>query len=121
MKSANHIFCIKNKKLLKRIQQYNEFNKGIMQKWILYLWILKIVKHLTLTGYYSNLTHKIDLRQKDKYIAISNLSIYYTWKNIKKSNKNNKFKVSAPTWNGEFELPDGSNSISDIQDTILNF
>ena len=63
-----------------------------------------------------NLTDKIDLRRKDKYIALSNLSIYYTWKNIKKSCKNNKFKVSAPTWNEEFELPDRLYSISDIQD-----
>ena len=53
-----------------------------------------------------NLTDKIDLRRKDKYIALSNFSIYYTWKNIKKSYKNNKFKVSAPTWNEGFELPD---------------
>ena len=44
-----------------------------------------------------NLTEKIDLRRKDQYIALSNLSIYYTWKNIKKSYKNNKFKISAPT------------------------
>ena len=43
-----------------------------------------------------NLTEKIDLRRKDQYIALSNLSIYYTWKNIKKSYKNNKFKISAP-------------------------
>ena len=46
-----------------------------------------------------NLTHKIDLRKKDKYIALSNLSIYNTWKNIKKSYKDNKFKISAPKWN----------------------
>ena len=59
-----------------------------------------------------NLTGKIDLKRKDKFIALSNLSIYYTWKNIKKSNKNNKFKISVPTWNEEeFELPDGSYSI----------
>ena len=44
-----------------------------------------------------SLTEKIDLRRKDQYIALSNLSIYYTWKNIKKSYKNNKFKISAPT------------------------
>ena len=44
-----------------------------------------------------NLTDKIHIRRKDKYIALSNLSIYYTWKNIKKSNKNNTFKISAPT------------------------
>ena len=45
-----------------------------------------------------------------------NLSIYYTWKNIKSTCNNYKFKITAPTWNDEFELPDGSYSISDIQD-----
>ena len=63
-----------------------------------------------------NLTDKINLKRSNKYDAISNLSMYYTWKNIKMSYKNNKFKVSAPTWNKEFELPDGLYSISDIQD-----
>ena len=62
------------------------------------------------------LTNKQDLRIGEKTIALSNLSIYYTWKNIKSSYNNNKFKISAPTWNDEFELPDGSYSISDIQD-----
>ena len=47
---------------------------------------------------------------------MSNLSIYYTWKNIKNSYNNNKFKISTPTWNDKFELPDGSYSVSDIQD-----
>ena len=61
-------------------------------------------------------TDKIDLRRKDEYIALSNLSIYYIRTNIKKSYKNNKFKISVPTWNEEFKLPDGSYSISDIQD-----
>ena len=61
------------------------------------------------------LTNKLDLRLDNKVIAISNLSIYYTWKNIKGSCNNNKFKISAPTWNEEFKLPDGSYSISDIQ------
>ena len=45
-----------------------------------------------------------------------NLSIYYKWKNIKSSYNNNKFKISAPTWNDKFDLPDGSYSVSDIQD-----
>ena len=62
------------------------------------------------------LTDKLDLRRGQKTVALSNLSICYTWKNIKSSYNNNKFKVSAPTWSGEFELPDGSYSISDIQD-----
>ena len=65
-----------------------------------------------------NLTDKIVLKRKDKYIALSILSIYYTWKNKKKSYKNNNFKTSAPAWNEEFELPDGSYSMSDIQDCI---
>ena len=62
------------------------------------------------------LTNKLDLRIGEKAIALSNLSIYYTWKNIKSSYNNNKFKISAPTWNDEFELPDGLYSVSDIQD-----
>ena len=63
-----------------------------------------------------NLTDELDLRRKDKYIALSNLSIYYTRKNIKKSYQDNTFKISAPTWYEGFELPDGSYSISNIQD-----
>ena len=58
-----------------------------------------------------NLIDKINLRQKHKYIALSNLSIYYTWKKIKQSYKNNKFKISSLTQNEEFELLDGSYSI----------
>ena len=63
-----------------------------------------------------NLIDKINLSRSVKYVALSNLSIYYTWKNIKKSYKNNKFKILGPTWNEEFELPDGSYSASDIPD-----
>ena len=62
------------------------------------------------------LTDKLDPRRGQKTVALSNLIIYYTWKNIKSSYNNNKFKISAPTWSEEFELPDGSYSISDIQD-----
>ena len=62
------------------------------------------------------LTNKLDLRIGKKVIALSNLSIYYTWKNIKSSQNNNKFKISAPTWNDDFELPDGFYSVSDIHD-----
>ena len=63
-----------------------------------------------------NLADKINLKRTDKYVALSNLGIYYTWKNIKKSYKKNKFKISAPTWNEKFELPDDSYSVSDIPD-----
>ena len=62
------------------------------------------------------LINKLELRIGKRVIALSNLSIYYTWRNIKSSYNNNKFKISAPTWNDEFELPDRSYSVSDIQD-----
>ena len=62
------------------------------------------------------LADKLDLRRGKKSVDLSNLSICYTWKNIKSSYKNNKFKISAQTWSDEFDLPDGSYSISDIQD-----
>ena len=62
------------------------------------------------------LTDKLDLRRGEKSIALSNLSICYTRKNIKSSYNKNKFKISAPTWNNKFELSDGLYSVSDIQD-----
>ena len=62
-------------------------------------------------------TDKLNLKTpNNKNIGLVNLSIYYTWKNIKSEYNNNKFKISAPTWNDTFDLPDGSYSISDIQD-----
>ena len=61
-------------------------------------------------------TNKLDLKIGEKVIALLNLSIYYTRRNIKNSYNNNKFKISAPTRNDEFELPDGSYSVSEIQD-----
>ena len=63
-----------------------------------------------------DLTDKLNLKNPNKNMALANLSIYYTWKNIKSKYNNNKFKISAPTWNDTFDLPDGSYSISDIQD-----
>ena len=62
------------------------------------------------------LTDKLDLRKGGKSIVLSDLSIYFTWKNIKISYNNNKLKISAPTWNDKYESTDGSYSISDIQD-----
>ena len=62
------------------------------------------------------LPDKKNLKRSDNYGALSNLSIYYTWRNIKKWYKNHKFKTSAPTWNEESELPGGLYSVSDIQD-----
>ena len=57
------------------------------------------------------LTYKLDLRIGKNSIALSIFNFYYTWKNIKSSYNNNKFKVSAPTWNDKFELSDGSYSV----------
>ena len=64
-----------------------------------------------------NLTDKIDLRRDEKSIALSNRSILFTIHGKTKSSyNNNKFKISASTWNDKFELPGGSYSVSDIQD-----
>ena len=63
-----------------------------------------------------SLSDKINLKRNDKYVVLSNLSIYYIWKIIKNPYKNNWFRISAQTWNGEFELADGSYSVSDTQD-----
>ena len=62
--------------------------------------------------------YKLDLRNPNKNMALANLSIYYTWKNVKSTYNNNKFKISAPTWNETFYLPDGLYNITKIQDYI---
>ena len=61
-------------------------------------------------------TDKINLTNLNKNMALANLSIYYTWKNIKSEYNNNKLNISAPTWNDTFDLPDGFYSVADIQD-----
>ena len=62
-------------------------------------------------------TDKLNLKTpNNKNIGLVNLSVYYTWKNIKSEYNNSKFKISAPTWNDTFDLPDGSYSVCDIQD-----
>ena len=63
-----------------------------------------------------DLTDKLNLKDPKKDMALANLSIYFTWKNIKSEYNDNKFKISAPTWNDTFDLPDGSYSIANIQD-----
>ena len=63
-------------------------------------------------------TDKLDLR-RSKTIALANLSICYTWENITSKYNNNKFKISGPTWNETFDLPDGLYIIPDIQDYFL--
>ena len=65
-----------------------------------------------------DLIDKLDLKSPKKNMALANLSIYYTWKNVKSTYHNNKFKISAPTWNESFDLPEGSYNISEIQDYI---
>ena len=62
------------------------------------------------------LADKLNVKGTNENMALANLSIYYTWKNIRSAYNNNKFKIPAPTWNDEFDLPDRSYSISGIQD-----
>ena len=61
------------------------------------------------------LSDKIICKRSNKCVALSNLNIHYAWKNIKKSYENNKFKISLPSWNEEFELPDRSYFVSGIR------
>ena len=62
-----------------------------------------------------NFNDKLNLKNPNKNIALANLSIYYTWKNVKSDYNNNKFEISAPTWNDTFDVPDGSYSIAAFQ------
>ena len=71
---------------------------------------------MSLTNLFIKYTDKLNVKIPNKNITLVNLSIYYAWKSIKSEYKNNKFKISAPTWNDEFHLPDGSYSVSDMQD-----
>ena len=65
-----------------------------------------------------DLIDKLDLKNPNKNTTLGNLSIYYTWKNVKSTYNNNKFKISVSTWNETFDLPDGSYNIPEIQDYI---
>ena len=65
-----------------------------------------------------DLIDKLDLKNPNKNMGLGNLSIYYTWKNVKSTYNNNKFKISAPTWNKTFDLPDGWYNVSEIQNYI---
>ena len=60
-----------------------------------------------------SLADKLNLKDPSKKVALANLSIYYTWKKMKSAYSNNKFKISAATWNDEFDSPDGSYSVAD--------
>ena len=107
MKSGKYVFFVSIKTNHKRV--YNSIIKSIQQpikmnSKFMNTWKSKTSKLNVLT---LKLTNKLDLRIDEKVVALSNLSIYYTWRNIKSSCNNNKFRISAPTWNNEFELPDG--------------
>ena len=66
-------------------------------------------------GFMYQFTDKLNLKNPNENMSLANLSIYYTWTNIKSEYNNNKFKISAPTWNDTFDFPNGSYSVSDIQ------
>ena len=65
-----------------------------------------------------NLSQRLDIKSSNKNVAFQNLFIYYTWKNIRKQHKKKKLKIIAPTWINNFELPNHSYSVSDIEDYI---
>ena len=98
-----YILCIKQRKLLKTYTTTYEFNKIINRMNTKFI----NSENSTISDprrILINLSDKTNLKRSDKYVALSNLSIYYTQKNLKISYKNNKFKISAPTWNEKFEF-----------------
>ena len=97
------------------MQKYSEFNKVMKYKKDIIFMNSENSKISDPHRLLLNLSDKINLKRSDEYVALSSVNIYHTWKNIKKPYKNNK---STPAWNEEFELPDGSYSVSDIQDFL---
>ena len=95
LSGKSYILCIKNKKLLKKYKQYNEFNKGMKMNTKMNAVFMNLENSKTSDPHRLslNLRDNIDLRRKNKYIGLSNLSIYYISKNFKKSYKNNTFKI----------------------------
>ena len=95
LSGKSYILCIKNKKLTKKYKQYNEFNKGMKMNTKMNAVFMNLENSKTSDPHRLslNLRDNIDLRQKNKYIALSNLSIYYISKNFKKSYKNNPLKI----------------------------
>ena len=69
-------------------------------------------------NFFLNFPQILDLKSSNNHVGLQNVPIYYMWKNVIQQYKNNKLKIIAPTWNNEFELSDGSYSMSDIQDYI---
>ena len=65
-----------------------------------------------------SLLDKLNLKKPNKNISLGSLSIYYTWNISTSTYNNNKFKISAPTWNDTFDLPDGSYSIEEFKTTL---
>ena len=59
--------------------------------------------------------NKLNLKNPNTNIPLANLSIYYTWKNIKSEYNNNRFKIHVPAWDKKFDLPDGSYSTENIE------
>ena len=102
------------KQITKKV--YNNIIKSIrLQKWILYLRTWKSTTsepHVVIF----RLTDKLVLRRGEKNVSLSNCSIYYTWKNKKSPYNKYIFKISAPTCSDKFKLPDGSYSVSHIQE-----
>ena len=95
LSGKSYILCIKNNKLTKKYKQYNEFNKGMKMNTKMNAVFMNLENSKTSDPHRLSLDLRdnIDLRQKNKYIALSNLSIYYISKNFKKSYKNNPLKI----------------------------
>ena len=116
LKEIQEKFDYQNNEVKKLESKLNEKNKNIST-------LKNNIKDLENKNFEINrfkygLIDKLDLKNPNKNMALGSLSIYYTWKNVKSTCNNNKFKISAPTWNETFDLPDGLYNISKIQDYI---
>ena len=102
----------RSKKISKTV--YKKLNRGYLKMETIFMNTANSkTKHSNKFVY--NFTDTLNLKNPNKNIALANLSIYYTWKNVKSDYNNNKFKISAPTWNGTFDVLDGSYSIAALQ------
>ena len=116
-----YVLCIKEKKSLKGVLYKIIISINLQNRMDPIFMNSKNIQTSYALRVLMNLADKINLKTSDKYLPLSNLSIYEPGKNIKKSYKNNTFKIPPSTWNEEFELPDGSYSYQIFKITLNIF
>ena len=119
VKAGNNLesWLNENWQIVYSLYQSKQINKKVYNNIIKSIQILIDNTFINSENCKTSKLHVLVLKITDNiHLRRGEISIYYTWKNIKSSYNNNKFKVSAPTWNDKFELTDRSYSLSDIRD-----